>query len=84
MDATALQLPYNNSNVKMLFILPNSKTGLSALESKLNHININQISRMMTESDIRISIPKFKIEFDVDLNEPMKKVTENSRSFIPI
>lgn len=58
----------------MMIILPNSKTGLSALESKLHTINFGELRKNMYNEEVNVEIPKFKIEFDIELNEPLKKV----------
>lgn len=74
LDATALELPYKDSDISMLIILPNKKTGLSALESKLHTIDFAELSNQMYSQEVNVEIPKFKIEFDIELNEPLKKV----------
>lgn len=38
-NATAIQLPYKNSDIAMLFILPKSRLGLQFLESNLKNAN---------------------------------------------
>lgn len=75
LDATAIELPYKDSDISMLIILPNTKTGLSALESKLNTIDLGEISGNLYEQEVNVEIPKFKIEFDIELNDPLKKVS---------
>lgn len=75
LDATAIELPYKDSDISMLIILPNSKTGLSALEGKLNTIDLSEISSKLYSQEVNVEIPKFKIEFDITLNDPLKKVS---------
>jgi serpin B len=75
LDATAIELPYKDSDISMLIILPNSKTGLSALEGKLNTIDLGEISNSLYSQEVNVEIPKFKIEFDIELNDPLKKVS---------
>lgn len=75
LDATAIELPYKDSDVSMLIILPNKKTGLSALESKLHTVDFGELSTKMYSQEVNVEIPKFKIEFDIELNEPLKKVS---------
>ena len=74
LDATAIELPYKDSDISMLIILPNSRTGLSALEAKLNTIDLGDISSKLYSQEVNVEIPKFKIEFDISLNEPLQKV----------
>ena len=77
-DATAIELPYKDSDISMMIILPNSKTGLSALESKLNQINFSEVSNSLWSQEVNVEIPKFKIEFDIELNDPLQKVSNMS------
>lgn len=74
LDATAIELPYKDSDISMLIILPNTRTGLSALEGKLNTIDLGEISNSLYSQEVNVEIPKFKIEFDIELNEPLQKV----------
>jgi len=73
-DATVLELPYKETDITMLIILPNNRTGLAALESKLSDFNANSI-QWRREEEIQIYIPKFKIEFDIKLKKPLKEVS---------
>lgn len=75
LDATAIELPYKDSDISMLIILPNSRTGLSALEGKLNQVDLGEISSKLYSQEVNVEIPKFKIEFDINLNEPLQKVS---------
>lgn len=74
LDATALELPYKDSDITMMIILPNKRGGLAALENKLGTINFSDMSNKMYSQEVNVEIPKFKIEFDIKLNEPLKKV----------
>lgn len=74
LDSTAVELPYKDSNMSMLIILPNSRTGLSALERKLNTVDLEEVTKKLKSKEVNVEIPKFKIEFEVDLNESLKKL----------
>ena len=74
LDATAIELPYKDSDITMLIILPNTKTGLSALEAKLNTIDLAEVSKKLYSQEVNVEIPKFKIEFNIELKEPLEKV----------
>ena len=67
-------MKYKDSDITMMIILPNQKTGLAALESKMNEINFAEISSGLYSQEVNLELPKFKIEFDINLNEPLKKV----------
>ncbi|TMW42877.1 hypothetical protein DOY81_012043, partial [Sarcophaga bullata] len=74
LDATALELPYKDSDLSMLVILPNSRTGLVDLEEKLKNVTLKDLSQRMYTTKVIVGMPKFKAEFDVELSEPLKKM----------
>lgn len=74
LDATALEMKYANSNFSFVIVLPNSRTGLSALESKLKNFDLAKISEQMYSQEVQVTIPKFKVEFEITLNDALKKV----------
>lgn len=74
LDSSAIELPYKDSDISMFIILPNNRTGLAALESKLHTIDLSELSKKMYSQEVNVEIPKFKIEFDIELNDPLKKV----------
>ncbi|CRK96981.1 CLUMA_CG010343, isoform A [Clunio marinus] len=74
LDATAIDLPYKDSDISMLIILPNSRTGLPALEQKLNTIDLASLTQKMYKQEVRVELPKFKVEFEINLNEPLEKM----------
>lgn len=79
LDATAIELPYKDSDISMMIILPNSRTGLSTLEGKLSQFDFGEISKKLYSQEVNVEIPKFKIEFDISLNEPLQKVSFKNR-----
>jgi serpin B len=75
LDATVLELPFNHFNdISMLIILPNSRTGLSVLQEKLNANDLDSISNGLIKEKVVVKIPKFKILFDIQVIEPLRKV----------
>jgi len=74
LDARVLEMPYEGRKLSMFIILPNKVDGLTELESKLTSENVldtlNKHVRM--PSKIQVTIPKFKVEASVDLNENLK------------
>lgn len=74
-DAKLLRLPYKDSGMVMLVMLPRNRTGLASLEEKLNGLNVKDLWNKMKKTNVDVSMPKFKIEFEVDLKEPLEKVT---------
>ncbi|XP_054740422.1 serine protease inhibitor 42Dd-like [Anastrepha obliqua] len=74
LDATAIELPYKDSDLSMLILLPNKVDGLQELEQKLTNVDLNLIATRMRAAGIHISLPKFRIEFDIDLKKPLQKL----------
>ncbi|XP_075168018.1 serine protease inhibitor 42Dd-like [Haematobia irritans] len=72
LDATAVRLPYRDSDLSMVVILPNSRTGLSTLQENLRNVSLSSIAEKLDRiRGIRISLPKFKVEFTINLNGPL-------------
>ena len=74
LDATALELKYKKSDLSFVIVLPNSRTGLSTLESKLKNYDLTKIYDKMVKSEVKVTIPKFKVEFAIKLNDVLKKM----------
>uniref|UniRef100_A0A6M2DZR1 Putative serpin n=1 Tax=Xenopsylla cheopis TaxID=163159 RepID=A0A6M2DZR1_XENCH len=74
LDAKAIELRYKDSDLAMLIVLPNSKTGLPALEEKLKNLDLQNLTQRMYSVEVILDLPKFKIESEIQLNEPLKKL----------
>lgn len=75
LDAKILKLPYKNKNVSMVVILPNKRTGIKELEKKLLTRNLSTLTSYMRNVEVEVSLPKFKIEATIELNDPLKEVS---------
>lgn len=73
LDAKALQLNYANSNISFIILLPNNRTGLQALESKIQDYDLKKIEFEFERCEVLI--PKFKIEYEINLNDVLKNVS---------
>ncbi|XP_034104707.1 serine protease inhibitor 42Dd-like [Drosophila albomicans] len=74
LDARACQLPYEGSNISLLILLPKRTTGLLDLQHKLKSINLSDIERRMAIEDVEIAMPKFCLEFDLELKETLNEL----------
>jgi serpin B len=74
LDAQAIELTYNHSDVSMIILLPNQKTGLANLEAKLDQIDLAELTSKMNQKEVNVYLPRFKIEFKVQLNDHLSKV----------
>jgi len=74
LDAKGIELPYKDSDMSMFIILPNSRTGLEKLERDLRNRDIHELSKNMFRTEVEVSLPKFKIEFELSLVDTLKKM----------
>lgn len=65
LDATAVELKYKNSGLVFVIVLPNSRSGLPLLESRLATLDLKQITDQFYSSERKIIIPKFKTKFEI-------------------
>lgn len=74
LDAQVIELPYKNPALSMIIILPKTKTGIKELEKKMVNLDLSAVIKDMYSVDVDLSLPKFKIESTIELNEPLKKM----------
>lgn len=78
LDATALELKYAESKFAFIIILPGTRTGLPPLEAILKNYDLSQIADNLWEPfSMNVIIPKFKADFNIKLNDALKKVSNN-------
>ncbi|XP_039483890.1 serine protease inhibitor 42Dd [Drosophila santomea] len=73
-----LQLPFEMSNMTMMFILPTAIDGLAKLEERLGQLDMNEVAARSLMKEVDVTIPKFRIESSVDLKVPLQKMGINS------
>lgn len=74
LDCKFLELPYQNNEFIMTFVLPNKKDGLPELENNLQRVLETQNYK---EEDVIVTIPKFKIRSTFDLSDTLGSVSVN-------
>ncbi|XP_059615898.1 serine protease inhibitor 42Dd-like isoform X3 [Phlebotomus argentipes] len=74
LDAVALEMPYKDSDLSMLIILPNQRDGLPNLEKALSGKDLSEITSQMYKTEVIVHLPKFKIEYDIELNKVLSKM----------
>lgn len=74
LNASVLELPYFDSELSFLVVLPNNRSGLTALEAKLNHYDLTQLKDKMQKQWLNVTIPKFKVESEIKLNDVLTNV----------
>ncbi|GAA0182714.1 serpin family protein [Clostridium sediminicola] len=82
----SVRLPYEDDNFGMYIFLPNEESNIEEMLKEVNFNNWSKLTANATENDIEVQLPKFKIEFEQELNEMlqgfgMKKAFEGGADF---
>lgn len=75
LHATALELIYANSSVSFVMVMPDSGTDLAELEVKLKNNDLRKVTENLFRDSYEVYVPKFKVEYEIDLNEVLKNVS---------
>lgn len=82
LQLSAIELPYEGTNLKMVILLPNFDKKLSDVEQGLNDESLRKLLSSMTLRDASVTMPKVKIDSDFSCNEELKQVRlKNSQIF---
>lgn len=79
---TALSLPYKGGTLSMVFLVPQAADGLSRIESRLADGALADWLGQLRGRDVHVFIPKFKVETEYALKEPLAGLGM-TRAFIP-
>lgn len=82
LEASALEMKYANSNFSMVFVLPNSVAGLPNVEQKFQNYEFTTIVNKLEPENIEVLIPKFKVEYEIKLNDALKNVCIELRRYL--
>lgn len=71
--AQIIEIPYKGNELSMVVALPKSKDSLSVLENSLSNEIVDVWEKAMSEKEIFLFLPKFKIEWGTEaLDQPLK------------
>lgn len=70
----AVSLPYGEGEMSMKVFLPKENSSLEEFKKTLTEDNFKDWNLEMIEQDGTIILPKFQLEYEVALNEPLKKL----------
>jgi serpin B len=70
----SIELSYKENSVSMIIFLPKEISGLEKLEASLNNATIEDFYAKSTRENTNISFPKFKMDYDIELSEVLKKM----------
>lgn len=74
LNSKVLELQYKRSNMSFVVVLPNSRTGLSALESSIHNYDFKRITTQLHDENVQVTLPKFKFEYEIDLSNVLQRV----------
>lgn len=72
--AQAIEIPYSGKSLSMMVILPKERYGMEQLEEKLDEELYDSYQNSMTTKKVKLTLPKFKITEDYELNDPLKNL----------
>uniref|UniRef100_A0A2M4AG12 Putative serine proteinase inhibitor n=1 Tax=Anopheles triannulatus TaxID=58253 RepID=A0A2M4AG12_9DIPT len=74
LGAQILRLPYRGNKLGMYIILPRQGNTVQQVIDRANGDVLHQALWVMDESEVNVTIPKFKIEFSEQLNDPLQQI----------
>lgn len=74
LKSIVIEMLYECSHVSLLIILPESRNGIVELEEKLKDIDFMELSSKLEMSDVKIQLPKFRIEFKSELTKQLREI----------
>jgi serpin B len=69
-----VEMPYGNQAFSMVAILPADNMSIEQLIENLDNTSWENIVASLREQNVRLKLPRFKIECDIPLNNPVKNV----------
>ncbi|KAH8273927.1 hypothetical protein KR044_003916, partial [Drosophila immigrans] len=73
-DAMVLEIPYDNSQLSMVILLPKEVDGIDQIIKHLDQIDIDEISPKTNEMYVEVYLPKFKFDVELSLNEALNSL----------
>jgi serpin B len=70
----AVELPYERHDLSMIILLPNQADGLPALEQRFTMANLKQWLGKLSDHDVDVTLPKFKLTSEFLLEGVLSKM----------
>ncbi|KAH8316150.1 hypothetical protein KR067_000718 [Drosophila pandora] len=74
LGCTALEMPYQDSDLSMFVLLPQERTGIYDLAKKLKTVNLVDLADKLVVEEVNVKFPKFKVEYSLDLDQKLKEL----------
>jgi serpin B len=62
-----LEMPYAGNDFSMLVILPDEGNDLSKVEKTFSHQSLQELTRRLAETEVKLSFPRFRFETEYEL-----------------
>ena len=75
LGSIALEMPYKGKRLSMILLLPTQDYSLKELEDSIKKVDdLNSLLKFNAARKVKVelTLPKFKLESEIDLNEPLK------------
>ena len=69
-----LEVPYEERELSMILLMPKKADGLADLEKELTAIQLKKWLGKLSDHQVRISLPKFKVTAEFHLNDVLKQL----------
>ncbi|MGZ3655381.1 MAG: serpin family protein [Bdellovibrionota bacterium] len=73
-DFQIIRLPYHGKEIAMTVVLPKKGKTLKSLAKKLNPDLLRDMRNGMAERQVDISLPKFRVEYETQLRQPLERL----------
>lgn len=73
-----VMIPYKDSNLSMMILLPKKSSNLKRLETHLANTDIHTISKYFHNTLVQMEIPQFEIDCDLDLIPALRRMGINA------
>lgn len=81
LKAAMVEMKYANPRFAFVIVLPDNRTGLADLEAKFTQNHFNSMINDMNLNEVNISMPKFKVGFQINLKDALTKVSKHPIQF---
>lgn len=77
LKAKLLRIPYKGKKFSMILVLPHENNEINEVIINMNNTILQRAEWLMDEVEVNIAIPKFKINFKIELKTILKKIGIN-------
>jgi serine protease inhibitor len=74
---SVVQLPYSRGQFNMTLIIPNNGVTVDQALGEIGYAKWKELSTRLVEKNVRVGLPRFKLEYSVQLAETLKKMGIN-------